>query len=610
MHERALRPAPGRRRRGRRRAGGGLAGARRDRARPDIAALIQDRLRRVAQGPYWRYPTMRLNQINWYAEVYSAAAEVTGDLSFLHRDMPRPAAGASSAAIRSPAPGTAGTLGPGMRFHYLPDGAPRSKLNTESAEYANIVASTNRFYDAAVARGMAPLPPDDEALLRRWMTRVLAGYWTHAGYLNWDTGFGFGRWHQMKKFGLAQQALIGIATGGRLSPSGNEAAWAKYILEAGFALYERKLPRADRRGAGPVLSVPRPPAVGRPRRSSPPRGWSPTPRAPSSAGIPARPRGRAAAAVRVRPGRRPARDHDAPLQHGDHGDHAGRVPVRRDRPRAALRRPPGGGRDARSARRPRASACWCATGAGTRRLVTARPASDRTAARRCASCGRRAASAAPGTPLRPFAGPFRVLRVTGTAPGAGVDARSTYTFRRSSILGEWTVHARTPAVRTAEALFPSTGGAPGGRLGDPARRHGRQARRPDHGPRGRRVLGPERALGLRRRADRPRQGRGGDDHQAEAASRPRPDPGPTLRSGSRTGCASGRCASPRGSSSRAISMPRGSPLAERRGRPTTSTAGWVEWRRSPRQGVWSGWSHEYARTSGTRHPSASLPSRS
>ena len=88
-----------------------------------------------------------------------------------------------------------------MRFHYLPDGAPRSKLNTESAEYANIVASTNRFYDAAVARGMAPLPPEDEALLRRWMTRVLAGYWTHAGYLNWDTGFGFGRWHQMKKFG-------------------------------------------------------------------------------------------------------------------------------------------------------------------------------------------------------------------------------------------------------------------------------------------------------------------------------------------------------------------------------------------------------------------------
>ena len=83
------------------------------------------------------------------------------------------------------------------------------------------------------------------------MTRVLAGYWTHAGYLNWDTGFGFGRWHQMKKLGLAQQALLGIAAGGRLSPSRKEAAWAKYILDRGFQLYARLMPpdRASRRAS-------------------------------------------------------------------------------------------------------------------------------------------------------------------------------------------------------------------------------------------------------------------------------------------------------------------------------------------------------------------------
>ena len=128
-------------------------------------------------------------------------------------------------------------------------GSPRSKLNIESAEYANIVASVVRFYDSAIARGMRPLPAADEALLRRWMTRVLAGYWTHGGYLNWDTGFSFGRWHQMKKFALSQQALIGIAAGGRLSPSRAEASWAKYILETGFELYERKLPEGDGRRA-------------------------------------------------------------------------------------------------------------------------------------------------------------------------------------------------------------------------------------------------------------------------------------------------------------------------------------------------------------------------
>ena len=47
-------------------------------------------------------------------------------------------------------------------------------------------------------------------LLRAWVRRALAGYWTHGGYLNWDTGLGFGRWHQTKKFALAQQALEGV----------------------------------------------------------------------------------------------------------------------------------------------------------------------------------------------------------------------------------------------------------------------------------------------------------------------------------------------------------------------------------------------------------------
>ena len=68
---------------------------------------------------------------------------------------------------------------------------------------------------------------------------------------------------------------------------------------------------------------------------------------------------------------------------------------------------------------------------GNPRLVTARPASDRTSPPplRLVRAPRGVGSA--GSPLRPFAGPFRVLRVTGTAHGAGVDARSTYTFRRS-----------------------------------------------------------------------------------------------------------------------------------------------------------------------------------
>ena len=209
---------------------------------PETAAAIQDRLYRVALSAFWRYPTIRLNQINWYATIYSAAAEVSGDLSLLNRDLHAQVT-RFVRGIRRPAPGDAGNLGPGMRFHYLPTAPASFSQNLDSAEYANIVASFARYWDAARRLGMPGLPSADRALLRRWMQRVLAGYWTHAGYLNWDTGFGFRRLHQAKKIGLSQQSLLAIAAGGELSPGGRWAAWAKYVLDRGFELYERWLPQ-------------------------------------------------------------------------------------------------------------------------------------------------------------------------------------------------------------------------------------------------------------------------------------------------------------------------------------------------------------------------------
>ena len=62
-------------------------------------------------------------------------------------------------------------------------------------------------------------------------------YWTHAGYLNWDTGLGFSRWHQRKKVGLAQGALIGIASERDLQPSPRWGAWAKWMLDRGLQNY-------------------------------------------------------------------------------------------------------------------------------------------------------------------------------------------------------------------------------------------------------------------------------------------------------------------------------------------------------------------------------------
>ena len=355
---------------------------------PALQALLQDRLRRVADGPYWRYPTLRLNQINWYAEVYNAASEATGDPIWLQRDL-RGQLVSLVNSIRQPALNTAGSLGPGMQFHYLPHGSVRSKLNIESAEYANIVASVVRFYDAAVLRGMQPLPAADELLLRRWMRRVLAGYWTHAGYLNWDTGFSFGRWHQMKKFALSQQALIGIAAGGRLSPSRGGGVVGQAPPRARLrALRAQAARRRRQRGAGPLLSAQAQAAVQQAGDLRRRRGWSPTPAArsrPASPRVPAPSRPRSTRSTRRRgawrsppPGttRRSRRSPTARTRTAGSTSRGSTTAARRWRRRSARGSPP-------------PSASWPAT-------ATARSASPRRgrratgrASRRSGSCARR-----------------------------------------------------------------------------------------------------------------------------------------------------------------------------------------------------------------------------
>ncbi len=422
---------------------------------PGVQALMQDRLRRVADGPYWRYPTLRLNQINWYAEVYSAAAEATGDPIWLQRDL-RGQLLQFVRSIRSPEKGTAGSLGPGMQFHYLPGGPEHSQLNVDSAEYANIVASVVRFYDVAVAKGMRPLSPEDEALLRRWMRRVLAGYWTHSGYLNWDTGFGFGRWHQTKKWALAQQALIGLAAGGRLVPSAAESAWAKALLERGFELYERRLP--DGEGVAPGLF----------------HDLKPKPQSNKQA-LFAASRMVANAARAVMAGV-PFREGSEPPPLYSFDPAVGRLAVSTPAYNTAITAVtngayPYGGIDlARlyddrqevaatiGARMPASFGIVARNRRGAPRLVTSRPASERAPGLPLRLLRAPLGVGSAGSPLRPFAGPFDVLRVTGVRRAGGVVARSTYTFRPRSIVGAWSVSATTSRRRSAEALFPSTGG--------------------------------------------------------------------------------------------------------------------------------------------------------
>jgi hypothetical protein len=207
------------------------------------ARLIADRIHRVARCRFWRWPRIRLNQINWYALVYAADATVTGDPTLLRHDL--------RAQLRRFIFGRH-NFGAGLRFHYLPQRAPAAPANVDSAEYANIVLSFLRFYDQARHAGMAPLPRVGRALIRRWIRRAIAGYWTHGGYLNWDAGLGFERWHLGKKFGLAQQALIGIAQTPRLQPGRAWGRWAKWTFNRGLDVYER-LPVTETGLPAPVL---------------------------------------------------------------------------------------------------------------------------------------------------------------------------------------------------------------------------------------------------------------------------------------------------------------------------------------------------------------------
>jgi hypothetical protein len=213
---------------------------------------IREAISRTARGKFWRYPTIRLNQINWYAVMYAADATVTGDPALLRRDLSLQLRRFFSDVRGDGA--RAGNFGPGMRFHYLPGLSVNSPSNVDSSEYANIVLSFTRFYEQARRAGMPPLSQSARAALREWVRRAISGYWTHAGYLNWDAGLGFHRWHQAKKLGLSQGALVGLAAApDSLLPSESWKRWAKSIFDRGLHFYDRLAARTPGGIPDPVL---------------------------------------------------------------------------------------------------------------------------------------------------------------------------------------------------------------------------------------------------------------------------------------------------------------------------------------------------------------------
>ena len=109
-------------------------------------------------GSYWRWPAIRLNQINWYALVYAAERDRDRQPAAA---APRPAAADRALRRRGRAgrAGVAGNLGPGCASTTCRTCGRSAPMNTDSAEYANITASFTREYAQARRAGMrAPSP--------------------------------------------------------------------------------------------------------------------------------------------------------------------------------------------------------------------------------------------------------------------------------------------------------------------------------------------------------------------------------------------------------------------------------------------------------------------
>ena len=414
-------------------------------------AKIRSAIHRTARGAFWRYPTVRLNQVNWYAVMYAADATVTGDPLLLRRDL--------ALQLRRFFAGASANFGPGMRFHYLPDHAVNTPSNVDSAEYANIVLSFVRFYDQARDAGMAAPAPSSVALMHQWIERAISGYWTHGGYMNWDTGLGFRRWHQTKKLGLAQEALIGLAASKSLLPSERWGRWAKAMLDRSLGFYDRQVVRAGGIPDGLLFGV------------------NVVPQSAASARLgAARIEANAARAIDAGLGSRSATE-PPPLYSFD--PDIGRLAVTTPTYNTAivavnLRAFPYGGLDlarlydgdqevaANIGGRPPASFGVLVRDRGGRRVIASQSGrSSVTGATplRLTKAPSGAGALASARAGRAFAGPFTDLRATGTMSSSALRLTVSHRFTRDWIQSSWTVARRSGTdCYTADVLFPSWGG--------------------------------------------------------------------------------------------------------------------------------------------------------
>ena len=340
--------------------------------------------RRASTAPpaarFWRWPTIRLNQINWYALMYAADATVTGDTTLL-RARPARAARALLRAARAAARRASATSAPACASTTSRTCALNGRTNLDSAEYANIVALLH-----ALLRPGAPRAACRRSRARRRRRSCSTGSRARRRLLDARRLPELGHRPRLPALAPGEEARARAAGADRdrvLGPAAararSGARWAKSMLDHGFDFYERARRARDGGAARPASSsASRGPAERRQRPARPPRGWRPTPPARSTPG--------SARSARAAPPPLYAFDPDigrlavtTPAYNtAIVAVNQRRLPVRRHRPRAPVRRRAGGRREHRRPRRPPRSACSCATSpaAACSRPRPARPRVD------------------------------------------------------------------------------------------------------------------------------------------------------------------------------------------------------------------------------------------
>ncbi|MET0818403.1 MAG: hypothetical protein ABWZ67_12645 [Solirubrobacteraceae bacterium] len=484
-----------------------------------LARRVRSAVERCAHLPSWRWPSIVLNQLNWNTQLYVAAADVSGHGDLLRRDY-RLQLVRFVRGIRT-------HLGPGYSFRYSPFRPASAPLNLDAPEYATLVASSLGAYEQARAAGMAPI--GGKWLLRAWVRRLVAGSWTHAGYLNWDTGYGRQRWNSGQYWALAQHGLLRLATARTFWPGPRYGPWMKAMFDRGLLLFA-DWARAARDEVAPQ------------------RPFGVHARHENHAVYASRIAGNAARAVAAGLGRRPAED-PPPLYAFDPDTRRLAVSTARystaivPNNRGAFAY--GGIGPARlfgPGQRPVANVGGrppCAIG-----IVVRDAAGTRLVASQDGRPGSLRLTDAPGGTRRrpysakPLAGPFDELRAVGSVTGAGVRITAAHRFGPSSITTHWRVDAGGRPV-TVDLHLPTWGPSTRVRA---ERRRGRPVTLRRHGGRALR-LEAVRRLRLGRRGYEATVTGAPDGARVRAiparGQRTNPRPGPTVRvrlaAGRRTG---------------------------------------------------------------------------